>query len=314
MAVVEEFFDASFLAELEGLAATAAPDAASASQLPEKYAEFLAPEPGSDQPLDEEGFVRLPPARLAERTNRLIAIGRQSPRPGALQAVESFVVFFQALVPTLPDAAAIRRAFFRLVPTLLHIAWNDFGDAEDQRREGREALQQLEAVLLEISSVRLAPTEGELVFRSIDQLGHFIGAGQYALASELIAARLLGLVARNRLTRALYRIMEVEVAVQVYLKQKLGCGSPRLRIPEDLAALSDYGPIRVLRDEAPDGGIRRYIQVQLPNLPTLRDVVLHLAREDGTASYDLRLDAVGSALLEVPPGAYGIGLIYQPQE
>jgi hypothetical protein len=313
MAVVEEFFDASFLAELERLAATA-PEAAQSARLPEKYAQFLAPEPGQQRPLDEDAFVGLPPARLAERTNRLIEIGRQSPRPGALQAVESFVVFFQALVPTLPDASSIRRAFFRLVPTLLHIAWNDFGDEEEQRREGRLALRQLEAVLLEISSVRLAPTEGELVFRSIDQLGAFIGAGQYAIASELIATRLLGIVARNRLTRALYRIMEVEVAVQVYLKKKLGCGTPRIRLPQDVAALSDYGPLRILRDEAPEGGLRRYIQIQLPNIPTLRDVVLHLAREDGRASYDLRLDALGSAPLEVPDGAYGMGLIYQPQE
>jgi hypothetical protein len=313
MAVVEEFFDPSFLAELEGLAAEI-PAAARSARLPEKYAEFLAPEPGQDGPLDEEAFVHLPPARLAERTNRLIAIGRQSPRPGALQAVESFVVFFQALVPTLPDATAIRRAFFRLVPTLLHIAWNDFGDDEEQRREGRLALQQLEAVLLEISSVRLAPSEGELVFRSIDQLGAFIGAGQYAIASELIGTRLLGIVARNRLTRALYRIMEVEVAVQVYLKQKLGCSTPRLRVPEDLPALTDYGPLRILRDEAPDGALRRYIQIQLPNIPMLRDVVLHLAREDGSGSYDLRLDALGSAPLEVPAGTYSLGLIYQPQE
>jgi hypothetical protein len=43
-------------------------------------------------------------------------------------------------------------------------------------------------------------------------------------------------------------------------------------------------------------------------------VVLHLAREDGTAAYDLRLDALGSARLDVPAGSYRLGLIYQPQE
>jgi hypothetical protein len=60
-----------------------------------------------------------------------------------------------------------------------------------------------------------------------------------------------------------------------------------------------------------DGPSRTLLQVHIPDVPFLRDVVVHLAGSDGTG-YDLRLDALGSAELTVPPGAYSIGLVYQP--
>ena len=50
------------------------------------------------------------------------------------------MVFFQALVPTLSAEGAgnIRRFFFRLAPTLIHIAYNDFGSRQSDREEGLE--------------------------------------------------------------------------------------------------------------------------------------------------------------------------------
>ena len=66
------------------------------------------PWPPGRPPLAEEGFLALPPAALAERCNGLIESCRRSPRRDAAQAVESFVVFFQALVPTLGRRARAR--------------------------------------------------------------------------------------------------------------------------------------------------------------------------------------------------------------
>src|SRR5687767_15039038 len=107
--------------------------------------------------------------------------------------------------------------------------------------------------------------------------------------------------------------MEVEVNVQRYLKERLGYLTPRLHLPDDVPALSEYGPIRIFDEDFVDG-TQRYLQVHLPDIPILRDIVLHLAREDAAQSYDVRLDALGTAVLDVPDGAYSIGFVYQPEK
>ncbi len=316
---MEEFFDPSFLSELESLVALPGAEAPAAfvpTSLSERLASFLAPrlERGERMPLDEAGFLDLTPEGLAERTNALLEICRQSDRAGAVQTVENLVVFFQALVPTLHEEAAhaIKGVFFHLVPTLIHIAYNDFSDRGDARREGRQAFQHLETILIEISSVRLAPSESQLVFKSIDQLTAFIGGGDYTVANEVISTRLLSIISRNKLTRALYRLMEVEVSIQRYLKEKLGYSTPQVRIPEDFAVLADFGPIRILSEEGLDGVTRHFVQVQLPHLPILRDIVLRLVPQGGGLAHDLRFDSLGSAEVDLPSGTYAMGLLYEP--
>ena len=97
-----------------------------------------------------------------------------------MEDVENFIVFIQALIPTLsPDGAReIKRAFFRLAPTLLHIAYHDFsGPRKTSATRDAPRCDNLENILLEISSVRLAPSEGDLVFRSMEQLAALIDRG-----------------------------------------------------------------------------------------------------------------------------------------
>jgi hypothetical protein len=310
----EDFFDASFLGELEELAgASLARPASWAAVLEDHLGAFLAPVSGQGAPLDEQAFVDLPMNVVSERTNALIEACRQGGVAGASQAIESFVVFFQALLPTLPEGSAeVRRLFFRLAPTLLHIAHNDFGDTQEARRSGRESLRGLETILLEISSVRLAPSERDLVYRSIDQMSSMIAVGEYALADRIISSQLLSLIRRNKLTRALYRIMEVEVNVQNYLRERLGYRTPQIRVPDDVAALADYGPVRVLEETDVFGDRHQFLQVQIPDVPILRDIVLRLVETTTGATHDLRMDALGSARLDVPSGTYGIGLVYEP--
>jgi hypothetical protein len=316
----EEFFDPELLSELEGLAATpreAIGASTPASALPVKLAQFLAVAGEATRArITEDDFVAAPNPQIIERTNTLIEICREAGASPAVQGIESFVVFFQALVPSLsPEGAGnIRRFFFRLAPTLIHIAYNDFGSRPSDREDGLAALRNLESILIEISSVRLAPSESELVFRSVDQMSEFIAVGEYAMANEIIASRLLSIIERNKLTRALYRLMEVEVAIQVYLKERLGRSTPQIRLPEDYELLSDYGPIRIMREEQLDGASKRYIQVQLPHIESLKDVTLHLAPDGGGPGHDLRLDALGSAMLDLPDGTYSLGLIFQPEE
>ena len=310
----EEFFDASFLAELEDLAKSAGPSAGSvhslSTELHQKLFDFLDGGEGRPPVFAEDDFASLPPVALAERTNELIALCRESPYTKAVQGVENFVVFFQALVPTLSSESAdkIKRLFHRLVPTLLHLAHDEAGGSSE---ESHTALRNLESILIEISSVRLTPTESDLIFRSIDQMVAFVSAAEYTMANEVISQQLLGIISRNRLTRALFRLMEVEVSVQKFLKERLGYLTPRIRLPEDVAALSEYGPIRVIEEESPDGP-RRFLQVHLPDIPILRDIVLHLAGEPPLGSYDLRFDALGTAELAVPDGTYDLGFVYQP--
>jgi hypothetical protein len=280
----------------------------------EAVAAFLAPLSPGGPPVGERAFTELPPAVLSERCNGLVEGSRRSPRRDAAQAVESFIVFFQALVPTLGAEAAreVKATFFRLVPTLLQMAWLDFGEGASPGQDAGEALRVLETILIEVSSVRLAPAESELLFKSLDQLATLMAAGEHALARDVVAAPLLEILRKNRVTRSLFRIMEVEVAVQRYLQDRLGYSTPRIRIPEDIPALADFGPLRVFDEEGLDGSHSAYLQVQLPDIPVLSDVVVHLAREGGGDERRLRLDGLGSVPLDVPPGLYDIGLLYEP--
>jgi hypothetical protein len=313
-----EVFDPEFLSELEGIV--------DSGMAVTPTGQELAVDPALQEALDafgavprgtltEEAFVSLSPPLLAERCNRLIEACRRSPRQEAAQAVESFVVFFQALVPTLREEPAheVKATFFRLAPTLLQMAWDDFGDRA-RREEGRLALRQLETLLLEVASVRLAPAESELLFRSLDQLATLIAGGEYTLAKDLVATPLLGILRKNRVARSLFRLMEVEVAIQRYLKDRRGYSTPHLRLPEDVTALSDFGPVHIFEETDMDGKVRRYLQLQLPDIPILSDVVVHLEQEGGAGQRNLRLDGLGSAELDVPSGFYRIGLAYAPED
>jgi hypothetical protein len=293
---------------------SAAQGAADARGYRETLAAFLAPILPGEPPVAERAFLDLPPSILAERCNVLIAAGRRSPRREAAQAVESFIVFFQALVPTLaPEASReVKATFFRLVPTLVQMAWEDLGDAVDPRSNSHASLGLIETILLEVSSVRLAPVESGMLFKSLDQLATLIAAGEYALARDVVAVPLLGILRKNRVARSLFRLMEVEVALQVYLKERLGHATPRIRIPDDIPALAEFGPLRVFDEEGPDGVRRAFLQVQLPDIPILSEIVIHLSREDGSEERRLRLDGLGSVPFDLPPGLYAIGLLYEP--
>jgi hypothetical protein len=315
-------FDPAFLSELEvlvaesGVAAQAAPtDSASLPGFQQALDAFLAPHGDGSQPLGEEGFVALPQGVLVERTNGLIEACRGSARRGAAQAVESFVVFFQTLVPTLRERAAreVKATFFRLAPTLVHVALDDFGQRDDRREEGRLALQQLESLLLEVASVRLAPAESALLFKSLDQLATLIAAGEYALARDVVSTPLVSLLRKNRLARSLFRLMEAEVGIQRYLQERLGQPVPRIQVPDHLAALTDFGPVHVFEEDGADGRSRRFLQLELPDIPMLSDVVVHLVDEGSGDVRRLRLDGLGSAELEVPAGLYRLGLTYEPE-
>ena len=309
------FFDDSFLAELEGLAAGPGPSSPLGPLEDDLHVRLEAVLRHHDKPLDEEGFAALDREEVLAHTDSLLETCRLSLKRGALESIENFIVFFQALLPTLhgEPAREIQRLFFRLVPVLLHIAWHDFAGREAERVEGRKALKGLESILLEIAGVRLQPSESDLVLRSIDQVAGFLGAGEYTMAEELVTTRLLAIIRKNKVARALYRIMEVEVGIQVYLKEKLGYTTPQIRIPEDFAPLADYGPLRVLREEIVTGA-RTYLQFQIPDLPRLRDVMVTLMRDDGAIGYELRLDALGSVELRLSSGTWRIGLTYQPED
>lgn len=276
----------------------------------ETLARFLAPTTPDGPPLSETAFQELSPGALAERCNGLLEAGRRSPRHEAAQAVESFVVFFQALVPTLSQAAAreVKATFFRLIPTLVPMAWDD-GEGGGA---GGEALRLLETILLEVSSVRLTPAESEILFKSLDQLATLMGAGEHALARDVVAQPLLGILRKNRVKRSLFRLMEVEVEIQRYLQVQLGHKSPQIRVPDDLAALADYGPVRVFEERDAQGRPVHYIQVQLPDIPILSDIVVRFSRDADDPPRDVRLDALGSGRLELAPGLYRFGLLYLP--
>jgi hypothetical protein len=316
----KDVFDPVFLSELEGLVAqtgmavSAAGPGAGVRGYHETLAAFLAPfEPGAP-PLNESAFVGLLPPLLAERTNGLIASCRKSPRREGAQAVESFIVFFQTLVPTLgPEAAwEVKGTFFRLVPALVQMAWDEVSPGGVSRRDSGEALRLLETILLEVSSVKLAPLESGLLFKSLDQLATLIANGEYSLARDVVAAPLLALLRKNRVARSLFRLMEVEVAVQSYVKERLGHASPQIQVPKDVPALAEFGPLRVFDEDGPGGERTRYLQVQLPDLQNLSDIVVRLSSESDGFDVDLRLDGLGSAEFDVPPGLYRIGLLYAP--
>ena len=320
----KDLFDPEFLAELEGLVAesgvavsgAATTGAAALSGSRDTLARFYAPSSPGNPPLDEAAFLALSQSALGERCTGLIESCRHSPRREAGQAVESFIVFFQALVPTLaPEPVrGVKATFFRLVPTLVEMAWDDSGVAGERRRDCRQALQLLETILLEVSSVRLAPAESELLFKSLDQLATLISAGEYALARDVVATPLLGILRKNRVSRSLFRLMEVEVSIQVYLKERLGYPTPQMRLPDDVARLAEFGPVRVFDEDVPQQGKKRFLQVQLPDIPILSDIVVHIASDDGEVQHNLRLDGLGSGPLDLPPGLYRFGLLYSPEE
>jgi hypothetical protein len=295
--------------------AVSAAQGAEARGYRETLAAFLAPLAEGEPPMGERAFLDLATVQLADRCNVLIDAARRSPRREAAQAVESFIVFFQALVPTLaPESSReVKATFFRLVPSLVLMAFEDLGDAAERRRESHASLALLETILLEVSSVRLAPVESGMLFKSLDQLATLIAAGEHALARDVVALPLLAILRKNRVARALFRLMEVEVAIQGYLKERLGHPTPRIRIPDDVPALAEFGPVRVFDEEGPDGVRRSYLQVQLPDLPILSDIVVHLAPEGGGEDRKLRLDGLGSVPLDLPAGLYEIGLLYEPE-
>ncbi len=307
------------MSELEGLvvesgmAVSAAAPAAALQTLQEALGRFVAPLTAGGPSLDERAFVALPPAVLVERSNDLIESCRRSPSREAALAVESFIVFFQTLAPTLRDEPAreVKGTFFRLAPMLVHMAWDETAVAGERRRDATEALQGLETILLEVSSVHLTPAEGELLFKSLDQLATLLAVGEYGLARDIVGAPLLAILRKNRVSRSLFRLMEVEAAIQVFLKERFGYPTPQLRVPEDLERLAEFGPIRLFEDQEFGGERARYLQVQLPDIPILSDIVIRLSGEDGTTR-DLRLDGLGSARFDLPPGRYTLGLIYEP--
>ncbi|HKZ33213.1 MAG TPA: hypothetical protein VJ648_12745 [Vicinamibacteria bacterium] len=317
----DETFDSEFLSELEGLVTDSGikvSEVAQAGDAARGYRETLAaflaaPSPGGS-PLNEAGFLELPPPALGERCNGLVESCRRSPRRDAAQAAESFVVFFQALVPTLsPEPAReVKATFFRLVPTLVQMAWEDSAEGIESRRESREALALLETILLEVSSVRLAPVESGQLFKALDQLAMLIAAGEWTLARDVVAAPLLQILRKNRVARSLFRLMEVEMGLQGYLRERLGHDTPHIRVPDDLAGLSDFGPLRVFEEDGPEGARQVFLQVQLPDIPILSDIVVHLSGGDGR-DFRLRLDGLGSVPLELPAGLYQIGLLYEPE-
>ncbi len=318
----QETFDSAFLSELEGLVtgsgiavSSVAAGSVAAQGYRETLAAFLAPVTAGGAPLSERAFLEQPEALLAERCTALIESVRRSPRRDAAQAAESFIVFFQALVPTLEPVPAreVKATFFRLVPTLVQMAWEEAGLSHEERRESSEALGLVETILLEVSSVRLAPVESGLLFKSLDQLATLIAAGEWALARDMVAGPLLAILRKNRVARSLFRLMEVEMALQGYLRERLGHDTPQIRVPDDLQALSEFGPLRVFDDETPDGRRQLFLQVQLPDIPILSDIVVHLSPEDGGADLRLRLDGLGSVPFDLPAGLYQIGLLYEPE-
>jgi len=291
-----------------------APGADVARGYRETLAAFLAPVSPGSPPLAEASFAELNASVLGERCNGLIEATRRSPRRDAAQAAESFVVFFQALVPTLaPEPAReVKGTFFRLVPTLIQMAWEGVGEGSEGRRASDEALGLVETILLEVSSVRLAPVESEMLFKNLDQLATLIAAGEWALARDVVAAPLLAILRKNRAKRPLFRLMEVEMALSGYLRERLGHDTPQIRIPEDLKALADFGPLRVFDEDGADGVRHRFMQVQLPDIPVLSDIVVRL-QEQGGADHRLRLDGLGGVRLDLPAGLYQIGLLYEPE-
>jgi hypothetical protein len=306
------FFDEEFLDELRGLSdAQSAPIAPLEDDLHGRLADVLS---WQGRVLDEAAFAALPTEAARDRSDALLEACREGEKRSALDAVESFVVFYQALLPTLQGAASreVQRILFHLAPVLLHVAWHGFGEREEHGPEGRRALKGLESVLIEIAGVRLQPSESELVLGSIDQVARLLGSGEYAMAEELVSSRLLAVIQKNKMARALYRIMEGEVAIQVYLKERLGHATPQIRIPDDFGPLADYGPLQVLREEGP-GGPQTYLQLQIPDMPNLRDVVVTLMRDDGMLGFEHRLDALGSVPLHMTSGTWNLGLTYQPE-
>ena len=153
-----------------------------------------------------------------------------------------------------------------------------------------------------------------MLFKSLDQLATLIAAGEYALARDVVAVPLLGHPAQEpRGALALPPDGGRGGAAGRTSRSGSGHATPRIRIPEDVAALADFGPLRVFDEEGPDG-VRR----ALPAGAAARhpDPQRHrrapLARTTAADERRLRLDGLGSVPFDVPPGLYVIGLLYEP--
>ena len=123
----DETFDSAFLSELEGLVADSGMAVSSAAQGAagaRGYRETLAALPRSRLAGRAAARRRRPSSTCPRPPSPSAATGSsspaaRSPRRDAAQAVESFIVFFQALVPTLAAESSreVKATFFRLVPT-----------------------------------------------------------------------------------------------------------------------------------------------------------------------------------------------------
>ena len=161
-------------------------------------------------------------------------------------------------------------------------------------------MRNLESILIEISTVRLAPSESELVFRSVDQMSEFIGVREYAMANEIIGSRLLSVVERNSFHAG-------PLSTHGSRGQHPGVheGAARTLIRRSgyrrtTSSFPTTGPSGSCAKSCRTVPANTFIQVQLPHIESLKDVTLHLAPDDGGPGHDLRLDALGSAMLDLP--------------
>src|SRR4029453_19537533 len=114
----------------------------------------------------------------------------------------------------------------------------DTGEGHELGPDTREVLGLVETILLEVSAVRLAPLESEVLFRNLDKLATLIAAGEWSLARDVVAAPLLAILRKNREKRSLFRLMEVEMALQSYVRERLGPQTPPTRGPHHPGALA----------------------------------------------------------------------------
>jgi len=263
-------------------------------------------------PLTEDAFAQLPVPALDARANALISACRRGRSPAA-RAVENVVVLFWMLAQTLTDrtGTAIRRLFFRFIPTLINLAYRDFSDDPVRRADGAQALDRLQQVLVEVSTACLTPSESARVLSAVDQLAVFIEMGDYAIANQVVGVQLERFLARNSLRRALYHLMRAESEIDRYIRGRLGRGEARIRLPEDVPLLGDYAPLRIF-DEPRRGRSQRLMELQLPNIPRPEDVVVRLVGAGARTPFDRRLDNLGALELIVPDDSYELGLVYDP--
>jgi len=272
----------------------------------------LTPDVAGARRLSADDFAALQGPALDARADALIRVCRQG-RSTAARAAENVVVLLWMLAQTLtgPIATSVRRLFFRFIPTLIHLAHRGFSDDPVRREDGFRALEKLQQVLVEISAATLTPSESAQVLSSVDQLAMFIEAGDYTVANHIVGAQLERFLERNALKRALYHLMQAEAEIERYIRDRLGRGEARIRLPHDVPLLGDYAPLRIF-DEPRGGRVQRLLEVQLPNIQRPEDVVVRLMGAEVRTPFDRRLDALGALELMVPDDSYQLGLVYDP--